>query len=138
MTATAATARGTSATTDAAPAGDEARETPPSRWRAALLAAIGVGFGLSALEAGLYSLTQWGPVAFAALAVLFVLVVAAPAPLSRPGVIAILGLLGLGTWSLLSALWGSADPAFVEGYRWLLYASTVAVLLLLVRDGRLA
>jgi hypothetical protein len=68
-------------------------------------------------------------------------VIARPADLSRPALVALGSLAALWVWALLSTTWAeSADQALTEANRWLIYVSLFAVLVLLLRDdflGRL-
>jgi tetratricopeptide (TPR) repeat protein len=67
------------------------------------------------------------------------LLIARPAAPSRSGLVAVAGLAGLFGWSFVSMSWAeSAGQALVEANRWMLYAAFLGVLILLLRDDRLA
>src|SRR5680860_935973 len=81
---------------------------------------------------------MWAPIALFLLAGLLGLVVARPAALRPAALAAVGGLTFLWLWSLLSAGWSeSADQALTESNRWMLYATLLAILVLLLRDDRL-
>ncbi len=112
---------------------------PPDVLELVLIASIALACGLSPVLSGFYNLSVWGPIALLLLAVLFALVIARPAVPRRGGLLAIASLVALWAWSLLSTGWAeSADQALVEANRWMLYAALLAILLLLLRDDRLA
>jgi UDP-GlcNAc:undecaprenyl-phosphate GlcNAc-1-phosphate transferase len=117
---------------------------PPSdpqrmgRLEVVLLVLVGLGLGLSPLAYGFYDLAIWGPIALMLLAVLFGLVIARPATLRRSAVAAIVGLVALWGWALLSTAWAeSGERALTEANRWMLYAALLGVLLSLLRTDRL-
>ncbi len=104
----------------------------------ALLLLIGLGLGLSPLAYGLYDLAVWGPIALMLLAVLLGLVIARPATLRASAVAAVVGLVALWGWALLSSVWAeSGERAITEANRWMLYAAVLGVLLFLLRTDRL-
>jgi hypothetical protein len=108
------------------------------RLEVALLVLVGLGLGLSPLTYGFYDLAIWGPIALMLLAVLFGLVIARPATLRRSAVAAIVGLVALWGWALLSTAWAeSGERALTEANRWMLYAALLGVLLSLLRTDRL-
>jgi UDP-GlcNAc:undecaprenyl-phosphate/decaprenyl-phosphate GlcNAc-1-phosphate transferase len=104
----------------------------------ALVLIVAASCGLSPFFYGFYDLGTWGPIALGLLAVLLGLVVARPA-VPRPAALAALGALaGLAVWALVSRGWaGSPGNALTEASRWMLYATLLAILLLLLRDDRL-
>lgn len=135
---------------DAAPAKDTPAEPevvgepPPEAGRSptlvegAVIVFITVACGLSPALYGFYSVSVWGPIALFLLAGLLGLVVARPAALRPTALVAVGGLTFLWLWSLLSVGWSeSADQALIESNRWMLYATLLAVLVLLLRDDRL-
>lgn len=100
-----------------------------------LLLFVTLACGLSPFIYGFYRVSVWGPIGMALLAVLLGLVIARPADVRRPALLALGGLAGLWLWSLLSIRWAeSADQAMIEANRWLLYASLFAILVLVLRD----
>jgi hypothetical protein len=105
---------------------------------AALVLIVAASCGLSPFFYGFYDLGTWGPIALGLLAVLLGLVIARPA-IPRPSALAALAALaGLAVWALLSRGWaGSPGNALTEADRWMLYATLLAILLLLLRDDRL-
>jgi hypothetical protein len=73
------------------------------------------------------------------LAVLLGLLMARPVTPRRSALLALCGLGGLWVWSLLSTSWAeSTDQALVNGSRWLFYGALLAVLVVLLRNDRLA
>ncbi len=117
---------------------------PPSdpegmgRLEVGLLLLIGLGLGLSPVAYGFYDLAIWGPIALMLLAVLLGLVIARPATLRISAVAAIVGLVALWGWALLSTTWAeSGGRALTEANRWMLYAALLGVLLFLLRTDRL-
>jgi UDP-GlcNAc:undecaprenyl-phosphate GlcNAc-1-phosphate transferase len=117
-----------------------ARPAPPaSIVEGLLIAFIGVACGLSPFLYGFYDLSVWGPIAVGLLAALLGLLIARPAAPRRTALLAAGALAGLWLWALLSTGWAeSADQALTEANRWLLYAALFGVLVLLLRDDRLA
>ncbi|MDQ3433955.1 MAG: O-antigen ligase family protein [Actinomycetota bacterium] len=104
-----------------------------------IVVAVALVAGLSPLFYGFYNISTWGPIALILLAVLFGLVVARPALPRPPALLAIGGLVALWAWSLLSTGWAeSAESALIEANRWMLYAALLAILVLLLRDDRVA
>jgi O-antigen ligase len=102
-----------------------------------LIAAFGIGAGLSGVFDGYFDVTVWGPIALAVLALLLGLTLGKPAVPRGPAAAALAGLLAFALWALLSTLWGeSASRSLTEGSRWLLYTAVLLLLLLLVRGRR--
>lgn len=109
----------------------------PAGARQAMLVVIGLGCGASPAFFGYFSMTVWGPIALALIAVAIGLLLTRPALPKGISGIAVLGLLLFAGWSLLSMGWGeSADHALTEGDRWILYGVFLLVLVLLVGDRR--
>lgn len=107
--------------------------------RGVLLAGLGLGCGLSVFLFGYYDLAVFGVLALVVLPALLALVISRPFRPSPAALIAGSGLMGLWLWALASTLWAqSAERALIEADRWLLYAAVFAVLVLLMRDRRLA
>lgn len=113
----------------------------PERSRAALLvlAALGLGAGLSPFLFAYYDASTWAPVGLVLTLACAVAVIARPLGLGGPGALALGGLLGLGIWSLASTTWAeSVDGAVLAGNRWMVYGALLALLLGLVRSDRRA
>ena len=110
-----------------------------SRLEAGLAGALGLAFGLSPAIGGSYDLGEWGPAGLLALVLLLGLAAARPPRLTRLAAIALLGLALLWLWALVSAGWAeSAGQAMTEANRWLAYTALFAILVLLLRNERLA
>jgi UDP-GlcNAc:undecaprenyl-phosphate GlcNAc-1-phosphate transferase len=106
---------------------------------AGLVVIVAASCGLSPFFYGFYDLGTWGPIALGLLAVLLGLVIARPAIPRPAGLVALASLAGLAVWSLVSRSWaGSPGNALTEANRWMLYATLLGILLLLLRDDRLA
>ncbi len=116
---------------------------PSRKWslaivEGALLVFLTIACGLSPIFFGFYDVSVWGPIALGVLAALLGMVVARPIVPSLPAATAVLALVVMWLWSLVSTRWAeSADLAVIEANRWLLYAAVLAILVLLVRDDRL-
>ena len=108
------------------------------RWvRLALLAAAGLGCGISPAFFGYFNLSLWGPIAIGATVLATALLVARQDIPRGPAAAAVLGLLAFAVWCLLSISWAeSGDQALTEGDRWILYGVFLLVLLLLIADLR--
>ena len=117
-----------------------ATERRASAWPAfAMLAALGVAFGLSPFAGGFYAATIWVPAGLGLLIVLTAVLVAAPARLPRRALVAPAAIAALALLSLASALWtDSIEQAVVEGNRLLVYAAGLALLVVLLRSDRAA
>src|SRR4051794_23397952 len=115
-------------------------ESPSSSAELILIAAIGLGAGLSAFAQSYYLLSVWGPIALVFAALLLAVAIGGRAPrLSLPMTAAVGSLALLWAWSLLSNLWAeSVDSAMVDSARWLLYLSVFALLALALRGARAA
>ena len=99
-----------------------------------IVAALGLVLGLSQALHGFYDESVWAPIALGALVALLAVAVAAP---RRIPVSAVLPLLGLAAWSLISSSWSdSTDSAWAAANRWLLYAVALALLLRLLAGER--
>ncbi len=105
----------------------------------AALAALGLGAGLSPLVSAYYGTGVWVPLG------LILVVAAAAAAVARfqgitgPAIAAVIGVAGLGLWSLISTSWAqSAESATVDGNRWLAYAALLVLLAVLTRGRRRA
>lgn len=110
----------------------------PTPVEIAAIVFITVSCGLSPALYGFYSLSVWGPIALFALAALFGLVVARPAAPRATALVAVGGLAFLWLWSFASTGWSeSADQALTSSNRWMLYATMLGILVLLLRDEKL-
>jgi hypothetical protein len=90
------------------------------------LALIGAALGVSQTINGAYNESTWAPIALGALALGLALSIGLP---RRPPLAALLPLLGLSLWSLISSGWSdSSDASHIAADRWLLYAAAFAVL----------
>jgi UDP-GlcNAc:undecaprenyl-phosphate GlcNAc-1-phosphate transferase len=109
-----------------------------SRWlqpRAAILAVLGLGAGISPFLGGYYDQTKWAPIGIGLIVLLTALGVARAASLSRPAVVAVASLAGLGLLAVISSgSAGSATSAVVNGNRYVVYAAFLALVLMLARD----
>jgi len=112
----------------------------PARERPAailLLAALGLGAGLSPFLFAYYGASVWVPIGLGLVGASAVGVVARPARPSGPAALALGGLLGLGVWSLASTTWAeSVENAVVSGNRWLVYGALLLLMLVLLRSER--
>ncbi len=108
-------------------------------WEAALLVPLGLVIALAPLASGYYDSSLWAPAGLVLMVALVATLIARPPRLARSAVIALTGLTALGMWSLASASWAeSVRQALVDGNRILVYAVTLALLLVLVRSKRAA
>jgi UDP-GlcNAc:undecaprenyl-phosphate GlcNAc-1-phosphate transferase len=108
---------------------------------AADIAAVGVGLGagLSPLFSAYYDTGVWVPlglvITFAAAAA----AVARGPRITRPVVLSLIAIAGLGLWSLLSATWSDAvEQATVAANRWLSYTALFLLMVVLLRTPRRA
>jgi hypothetical protein len=105
--------------------------------RRALLALAGLGCGASPAFFGYFDLSAWGPIGLGLVAVAIALLLAKQAVPTGIAAVAVLGLLALAAWCLLSMGWAeSGDRALTEGDRWMLYGLYLLVLVLLVAERR--
>lgn len=109
---------------------------PPSRDSPLAFAGLlvaGLGVGLSPFFFAYYDASVWVPIGLVLVLTCAIGVVARPTRLARPAALAIGGLLGLGVWSLGSAIWAeSIENAVVDGNRWLVYGALLLLLMLLL------
>jgi UDP-GlcNAc:undecaprenyl-phosphate/decaprenyl-phosphate GlcNAc-1-phosphate transferase len=111
----------------------------PSLVEVIVIAFIAISCGLSPFLYGFYDVSVWGPIALGTLAALLGLVISRPAVPRRSALVAVGALAALWVWALASIGWSeSADQAMTGANRWLLYAALFGVLILLLRDDRLA
>src|SRR5436305_2058584 len=102
----------------------------------ALVAVIGFACGLSPLFSGFYSLSTWGVIALAMLAVTGGVVLGGQSGPTGRALVALIAVGALAGISLLSLSWAeSVDDALTGADRWVLYASTFALLLVAMRTS---
>src|SRR5271170_2534430 len=118
--------------------GDIAQGRSPASGPAILvLAILGLGVGLSPFFFSYYGAGVWVPIGLALTLVCAITVIASPARLPAEGGVALVGLLGLGIWSLCSILWSeSVENALVSANRWLVYGALFLLMLVLLRSSR--
>ena len=106
----------------------------PRAVRAALLAILGAGSGVSVVLGGFYNLTVWGPIAVGVLALALALVLTGAGPPRLVPAVALGSLTFLWLFSWLSSIWAeSSDQALNYAGRWAFYAAVLLSLLLLMR-----
>jgi UDP-GlcNAc:undecaprenyl-phosphate GlcNAc-1-phosphate transferase len=116
-----------------------ARHTSRSTVRPAdaLVAVLGVAFGLSSFYDGGYDASLWAPAGVVLLALLIAVAIARFPRLNVVGRTAVGSLGVLAVWALISGSWSSSPAAAaVFGNRWLVYTVVLALLTLLIRDRR--
>lgn len=92
---------------------------------------------ITALDGGLYEFTRWGLMAAAMLAILAGLLIAGRIETLGPLTPAVLAITALAAWSALSMLWAdSADRAWTESNRLVLYAAVIAICVVALRNRR--
>ncbi|MHB1467669.1 MAG: glycosyltransferase family 4 protein, partial [Solirubrobacteraceae bacterium] len=119
------------------------RRTPRTPTRAgsplglAVIAALGLGAGLSPFFFAYYDASVWAPIGLGLVLACAIAVVARPPVLRAPAALAIGGVLGMGVWALCSTAWArSVEGATITGNRWLAYGALLVLLLVLVRSRR--
>jgi hypothetical protein len=96
-----------------------------------LVAVVGFGSGLSPLFHGFYSFSVWGVLTLAMLSAALALVLGAQNRLSGASAAALAAVVALACLALLSVTWAeSTDSALTGASRWILYATTFAVLVI--------
>ena len=104
-----------------------------------LAGAAGLALGLSPFAGGFYASSIWAPAGLGLLAVLTAVLIAQEARLPRSAIAVVAAIAALGLLSLASALWtDSIEQAVVEGNRLLVYATALALLVVLLRTERAA
>jgi len=102
-----------------------------------ILAVLGLALGLSPFAAGYYDASIWAPAGLALLIVLTAAMIAGPVARPRGAIAASGAIAALALLSLLSALWtDSIEQAVVDGNRLLVYATALALLVVLLRSDR--
>ena len=110
-----------------------------SKRAVAALGVLGLGAGLSPFFFAYYDATKWVPIGLAITLVCAVAIVIRPRRPGGPAALTLVGLLGLGVFSLLSTAWSeSVENAVVSGNRWLAYGALTLLLLALVSHERRA
>jgi O-antigen ligase len=95
---------------------------------------LGGALGTSQIINGAYDETVWAPIALGTLAIGLALAIGVRRP---PPLAALMPLLGLWLWSLISSGWSdSTDASHIAADRWLLYAAALAVLWWAVSEDR--
>lgn len=116
-----------------------ARGRDGSPFGLAVLAAVGLGAGVSPFFFAYYDTGVWAPIGLGIVLLCAVAVVARPSVPRAPAALAIAGLLGLGLWSLFSTAWAqSVEGATIAGNRLLVYGTLLVLLIVLMRSQRRA
>jgi UDP-GlcNAc:undecaprenyl-phosphate/decaprenyl-phosphate GlcNAc-1-phosphate transferase len=119
-----------------------ARKRGLSTRRAAVCALVGVAgaaAGASAFSSGFYSPGQWVPIGLILLVVAIAAAIARSPRLSRPALVALFALGGLGVWALVSSAWApSIEQATIDANRQIVLAAMFATAVVLVRNELLA
>jgi UDP-GlcNAc:undecaprenyl-phosphate GlcNAc-1-phosphate transferase len=101
------------------------------------LAIIGLGAGLSPLFSAYYDVGIWVPVGLVLVLAAAMGTIARPPRVTRPVILSVAGLAGLGLWSLLSMSWANAvEQASVSANLWLTYAALMLLLFVLISRRR--
>lgn len=111
---------------------------PGSPWArlgpAWLLGTVGLGCGLSPLFSAYYRPGLWVPLGLVLVVVAVMATIARPPRFTLPVSLGLVGLSGLGLWSLVSASWAQAvEQAIVEANLWIVYAALLMLLVALIR-----
>ena len=102
-----------------------------------LLGILGLGAGLSPLFEAYYGTGMWIPIGLGMVVIAAAALVASPPRLGRPAIVALCALAGLGLWSLVSSTWSpTVEQATIDANRWLAYAATLLLALVLLRSRR--
>ena len=96
---------------------------------------LGAAFGLSPFAFGYYPSSTWVPIGLGLLVVLTATLIAVPVRAAPRTIVVLAALAALALLSLLSALWtDSIEQAIVEGNRLLVYATALALLVVVLRS----
>jgi UDP-GlcNAc:undecaprenyl-phosphate/decaprenyl-phosphate GlcNAc-1-phosphate transferase len=121
----------------------DAAEQPAAQasWRrhfpAACLAVVGLGAGLSPLFSAYYDVGIWVPIGLVLVVAAAMATIARPPRFTLPMTLALVGLAGLGLWSLLSMSWaGAVEQASVSANLWLTYAALLLFLTVMISRRR--
>jgi O-antigen ligase len=132
-------ARAITRRTTMSPATASASHQPGTRIALLALVALGLGAGLSPFFFAFYDTSLWVPIGLGLTVVCAIVVMTRPLRPGGPAVLALIGLFGLGMWSLISTAWAeSVQNAVVDGDRWLLYGALLTLMLALARSERRA
>ena len=122
-----------------AEAGARSARLTLSKRAVACLIVLGLGAGLSPFFFTYYDAGVWVPIGLAVTLVCAIAFVLQPLRPAGPAVLSLVGLFGLGVWSLSSAAWAeSVENAIVSGNRFLVYGALLLLLLVLVTHERRA
>ncbi len=106
-------------------------------WGVAAVAVLGLGAGISPLFSAYYDLGVWIPIAFVVIVLAAALTIARPPQLTRPVVLTLSGLAGIGLSSLLSTGWAQdVEQATVQANLWLAYGAFLLLAIVLLRRRR--
>jgi hypothetical protein len=115
----------------------QSARSPRRELPALALALLGVGAGVSALFSAYYDSGVWIPIGLGLVVVAASAAIARPPGLTRPVVLTLGGLSGLGLWSLLSGGWAQAvEQTTTEANLWFTYAALFLLLVVLIRRPR--
>jgi O-antigen ligase len=110
-----------------------------SKRAVACLALLGLGAGVSPFFFTYYDSSAWVPIGLAVTLACAIAFVLRPIRPGGPAALAVLGLLGLGIFSLWSTAWAeSNENAVISGNRWLILGALLLLMLLLVSHERRA
>jgi UDP-GlcNAc:undecaprenyl-phosphate GlcNAc-1-phosphate transferase len=102
-----------------------------------VLAVVGLGAGLSPLFSAYYSPDVWTSIGVALMVLAAMGTVARPPRIHLPVALVVIGLTGLGLWSLLSIVWAQAvEQATLGANLWLSYAALVLLIVIVMRGRR--
>ncbi len=101
------------------------------------LAIIGLGAGLSPVLSAYYDVGIWVPIGLVLVLAAAMGTIARPPRITRPVILSVAGLAGLGVWSLLSMSWANAvEQASISANLWLTYAALMLLLFVLIHRRR--
>jgi UDP-GlcNAc:undecaprenyl-phosphate/decaprenyl-phosphate GlcNAc-1-phosphate transferase len=118
--------------------GRSATQEPWARhFPAICLALVGLGAGLSPLFSAYYDPGIWVPIGLVLVVAAATATIARPPRFTLPMTLALVGLAGLGLWSLLSMGWaGAVEQASVSANLWLTYAALLLFLTVMISRRR--
>jgi hypothetical protein len=121
--------------TPAAAASTGRRFDPSVAIPSALAALLGLACGVSSFLNAYYDLAVFGWIGLGLLGGVLALVIGTAAPRGRAFLLALIGLVTLWAWALISSTWGeSSSQALLVANRWLTYAAFLAVATFLLRE----
>jgi UDP-GlcNAc:undecaprenyl-phosphate/decaprenyl-phosphate GlcNAc-1-phosphate transferase len=110
-----------------------------SRAGDAIVVTLGLGAGLSPFAYAYYDTKVWVSIGLGLTALAAVGLIARPLRPGAPGVLALLGTIGMGLWALASAGWAEAvEDAVVGANRWLAYGALLVLAVTVARTARRA